>query len=86
MLATITSKGQVTVPKGIRDQLHIEVGTQLDFSINDDGTICVRPLNRNALSIVGILKKPGQPAVSVEQMDDAVAAAATGRYQKATET
>ena len=31
MLATVTVKGQVTVPKAIRDQLKIEPGTQLDF-------------------------------------------------------
>ncbi len=49
MLATITSKGQVTVPKHIRDQLNIQAGTQLDFTLNYDGTISVRPLNRIAL-------------------------------------
>lgn len=84
MLATITSKGQVTVPKDIRDQLHIEAGTQLDFTINEDGTICVRPLNRSVLSLVGILKKPGQPAVSIEEMNNAVAEAVVERYQNTT--
>ena len=84
MLATITSKGQVTVPKNIRDQLNIQAGTQLDFTLNNDGTICVRPLNRTALSIVGILKRPGQKAVTIEQMNDTIAEAASERYQQAT--
>lgn len=84
MLATITSKGQVTVPKNIRDQLNIQAGTQLDFTLNDDGTISVRPLNRTALSIVGILKRPGQKAVTIEQMNDTIAEAASERYQQAT--
>lgn len=84
MLATITSKGQVTVPKNIRDQLNIQAGTQLDFTLNDDGTISVRPLNRTALSIVGILKRPGQKVVTIEQMNDAIAEAASERYQQAT--
>jgi AbrB family looped-hinge helix DNA binding protein len=80
MLATITSKGQVTVPKNIRDQLNIQAGTQLDFTLNNDGTISVRPLNRTALSIVGILKRPGQKVGTIEQMNDAIAEAATERY------
>jgi antitoxin PrlF len=84
MLATITSKGQVTVPKNIRDQLNIQAGTQLDFTLNNDGTISVRPLNRTALSIVGILKRPGQKAVTIEQMNDTIAEAASERYQQAT--
>jgi antitoxin PrlF len=84
MLATITSKGQVTVPKNIRDQLNIQAGTQLDFTLNNDGTISVRPLNRTALSIVGILKRPGQKVGTIEQMNDAIAEAATERYQQAT--
>ena len=84
MLATITSKGQVTVPKNIRDQLNIQAGTQLDFTVNNDGTISVRPLNRTALSIVGILKRPGQKAVTIEQMNDAISDAASERYQQAT--
>ncbi len=41
--ATVTSKGQVTVPKRIRDALEIEAGTELEFVLEDDGTIQVRP-------------------------------------------
>jgi antitoxin PrlF len=84
MLATITSKGQVTVPKNIRDQLNIQAGTQLDFTLNNDGTISVRPLIRTALSIVGILKRPVQKVGTIEQMNDAIVEAAAERYQQAT--
>ena len=84
MLATITSKGQVTVPKNIRDQLNIQARCQLDFTLNNDGTISVRPLNRTALSIVGILKRPGQKTVTIQQMNDTIAEAASERYQQAT--
>ena len=82
MLATVTIKGQVTVPKAIRDQLKIEQGTQLDFKLNDDGSISVRPLKRSALSIVGLLKRPERAAVSIEQMNQAVADAAALRHQR----
>ena len=82
MLATVTVKGQVTVPKAIRDHLKIESGTQLDFKLNDDGSISVRSLKRSALSIVGLLKRPGRAAVTVEQMNWAVADAAAERHHR----
>lgn len=41
--ATVTSKGQVTIPKQIRDALGLRVGTELEFVLEDDGTIRVRP-------------------------------------------
>ena len=41
--ATATSKGQVTIPKEIRDRLGIEAGTELEFVLEDDGTLTVRP-------------------------------------------
>jgi antitoxin PrlF len=82
MLATVTMKGQVTVPKAIREQLNIEQGTQLDFKLNGDGSISVRPLKRSALAIVGLLKRPGRAAVTVEQMNRAVAEAAAARDQR----
>jgi antitoxin PrlF len=82
MLATVTIKGQVTVPKAIRERLNIEQGTQLDFKLNDDGSISVRPLKRSALAIVGLLKRPGRAAVSVEQMNRAVVDAAAARHAR----
>jgi antitoxin PrlF len=39
MSTTVTSKGQVTIPKAVRDLLGIEPGTQVDFRRADDGTI-----------------------------------------------
>ena len=81
MLATVSVKGQVTLPKTIRDELKIEQGTQLDFQLNADGTLSVRALKRSALSIVGLLKRAGQTAVSVEQMNQAVIESAAERHQ-----
>ena len=82
MLATVTVKGQVTVPKAIRDQLAIEPGTQLDFKLAEDGSISVRPLKRSALSIVGLLKTPGRTPVTVERMNQAAAEGAAARHQR----
>lgn len=41
--ATITSKGQVTIPKEIRDRLGLEAGQEVEFVLADDGTVEVRP-------------------------------------------
>ena len=41
--ATITSKGQVTIPKRIRDRLGLDAGTEIEFILDDDGTMQVRP-------------------------------------------
>ena len=84
MLATVTVKGQVTLPKAIRDELKIEQGTQLDFQLNEDGSISVRALKRSALSIVGLLKRPRRAAVTVEQMNRAVVDAATERVRRSS--
>lgn len=40
---TITSKGQVTIPKEIRDALDLEAGTEVEFTLNEQGEITVRP-------------------------------------------
>ncbi len=40
--ATVTSKGQVTIPKAIRERLGIEAGADLEFRVEDDGTLTVR--------------------------------------------
>ncbi|MFB6202653.1 MAG: AbrB/MazE/SpoVT family DNA-binding domain-containing protein [Halorhabdus sp.] len=41
--ATITSKGQVTIPKPIRDRLGLDAGTEVEFVLDEDGTVQVRP-------------------------------------------
>lgn len=54
MSTAVTSKGQVTIPKPVRDLLGIETGTQVDFQMNDAGEIVLtradkaRPLSRFA--------------------------------------
>lgn len=72
MLATLTSKGQVTLPKEIRDALNLDAGAKLDFSIQPDGTLCVRALKRSATAIIGLLQKPVGKAASVDEMSRAV--------------
>ena len=41
--ATLTSKGQVTIPKRIREELGLEAGAEVEFILDDDGSLRVRP-------------------------------------------
>ena len=73
MIATLTSKGQVTVPKELREELHLRAGDKLDFVLKGNGAVEVVPLKQPASMLRGILPKPRR-TVSVEQMNAAIAA------------
>lgn len=67
--ATLTAKGQTTIPREIRDRLGLEAGDKLVFTMLSDGTVVMRAKTRRLLDLAGSLTRPGQPSVSVEQMN-----------------
>jgi antitoxin PrlF len=73
MFATLTSKGQITLPKEIRDRLGLDAGSMLDFEILPDNTITARPVKPDARRIRGLLKSPHAGPLTVEQMDEGIA-------------
>ena len=82
---TVTTRGRVTLPKSIRVALRIAEGAQLDFQLSANGTVSIRALKSSATEIVGLLKRPGQAAATVEQMIRALCDSAAERYRlKAT--
>ncbi len=76
MLVTLTSKGQLTLPKEIRERLGLTTGARLDFSIDDTGMIVARPLATTALGLAGRLRRPGRKPVSLRAINEAIAATA----------
>ena len=76
MQATITGKGQVTVPKAIRDRLHLHPGDRLEFLVDGDGTVRVVPVTATLSQLKGMVRKP-ERAVSLTEMEDAIARGAT---------
>ncbi len=68
-LATLTSKGQVTIPKKVRDALRLHTGDKIHFFITRDGDAILRPMARKVDDVFGRLRKYGGRAVSVEEMD-----------------
>ena len=54
-ISTVTSKGQVTIPKNVRERLHLRTGDKLDFRVEEDGTIRVFPIARKVSEVFGLL-------------------------------
>lgn len=75
--ATITSKGQLTVPKAVRDALGIGPGDRVDFVRMADGNFAFLPATQPVKRLKGIIPKPKKP-VSLEDMDAAIASGAKG--------
>jgi AbrB family looped-hinge helix DNA binding protein len=72
MDSTLTSKGQITIPKEIRDWLSLKIGQRLDFSVDEAGKLIVTPRNRDVTALRGMLRSPRQRPVSVEEMNAAI--------------
>jgi len=75
--ATLTSKGQLTLPKDVRTALGVGPGDRVDFVRMEDGNFAVLPATHSVKSLKGLLKKPSK-AVSLEDMDKAIARGAKG--------
>ena len=71
-LAKLTSKGQVTVPKKIRDSLRLHTGDKVEFIITDTKEALLRPVTKKVDDVFGKLHKPGRKPISVEEMDSVI--------------
>lgn len=71
IFAKLTSKGQMTLPKDVRDALGVGPGDQVRFRINDDGSVRIEKPKR-AVDLIGIGWKPGQPTATLEEMKEAI--------------
>jgi antitoxin PrlF len=70
--ATITSKGQVTIPKEIRDSLLLHTGDKIDFTLTAQGQVVLKPVTQRVDDLFGRLRKPGQKTLSTQEMDAAI--------------
>ena len=66
--ATLTSKGQTTIPKEIRDSLGLKAGDRMTFTLMPDRTVVMRIKNKSITQLAGLLHKKGRKAVSVDQL------------------
>jgi len=73
MLTTaLTSKGQITIPKAVRESLQLSPGDKISFVISDDGEAVIRPLSKSVSELFGTLALKEAKKVSIEDMDDKV--------------
>lgn len=72
-VTTVTSKGQITLPKEIREHLHIGEGDRLEFLIEEGGEVRVRPVAGSVEALFGSLHRPGAPSRPVEEIDETIA-------------
>jgi AbrB family looped-hinge helix DNA binding protein len=79
--ATITSKGQITIPKMVRDALHLHSGDKLEFIVSQDGEVLIRPVTKKVDDVFGRLHKPGRKAASIEEMDRAINKRIRAKYK-----
>ena len=66
--ATLTSKGQTTIPKEIRESLGMKAGDRMTFTLMPDGTVVMRVKNKSITQLAGMLHKKGRKPVPVEQL------------------
>ncbi len=70
--ATVTSKGQLTIPKQIRDRLRLKKGARVRFTENADGSVTLRAGSRSIFDMVGVLKPKHGRHVTIEEMKEAI--------------
>ena len=69
---TLTSKGQVTIPKSIRDLLYLHAGDKIEFIVTGKNEVLLRPITKKIDDVFGSLCQPGRKVISIEQMDLAI--------------
>lgn len=71
--ATLTSKGQITIPAPIRSALGIETGDRVEFVQIESGRFELVAATQPVTALKGLVNKPKKP-VTIEAMNDAIAA------------
>jgi antitoxin PrlF len=79
MESKITAKGQMTLPKEVREHLHLKPGDRVKFFIHPRGHVVILP-KLPVTALRGIAKS--KRTVSIEQMNEAIAAGAVERFMR----
>ena len=65
--ATVTRKGQITIPVEIRSALKLEAGDRVDFIIGESAQLVFTPITKNIVSLKGVINRPDKP-VSIHDL------------------
>jgi antitoxin PrlF len=66
--STLTSKGQTTVPKAIRESLRLKPGDRITFTPMPDGTVLMRVKNKSVMNLAGSLRRRRRKALRIEEL------------------
>lgn len=71
--STVTSKGQITIPKAVRERLNLEAGDTVYFDVRDDGSVLLVARNEALEGLFGLLKgrAAARKAIPIEDMNPA---------------
>jgi antitoxin PrlF len=72
--ATLTSKGQITLPKAIRETLRLRTGDRIGFQLLENGEAVITPVSKSVSDVYGCLHDPDREALTVTDMNKALAA------------
>jgi AbrB family looped-hinge helix DNA binding protein len=67
-MTTVTTKGQVTIPKAVRDYLGLKPGSAVAFEMADDGRIVLKPQGRRPKSIFARLRGSAKGGMTTDEL------------------
>jgi AbrB family looped-hinge helix DNA binding protein len=67
--STVTTKGQITIPKAVRERLHLEPGDKVYFDVQDDGSVSMMTRKHRIESLFGLLKTKLKRPITIEEMN-----------------
>jgi antitoxin PrlF len=70
--STLTSKGQITLPKSVRTRLGLRVGDRVRFRETGEGTVVVEPETSDLMDLFGALEPPRRRHLTVDDMSTAI--------------
>jgi AbrB family looped-hinge helix DNA binding protein len=71
--ATVTSKGQITIPAQVRASLGIDTGDRIEFVALDNGKFAIMAATHSVTDLKGLIRKPAK-TVTIDDMNQAIAA------------
>jgi len=71
-VATLTSKGQITIPKDVRERLGLEAGDRVVFVVESDRDVVLKPVKTDVRELRGMLSRKGQRQRTIEEMDEGI--------------
>ncbi|MDD1611240.1 MAG: AbrB/MazE/SpoVT family DNA-binding domain-containing protein [Methylococcaceae bacterium] len=66
---TLTSKGQITIPKFVRDSMALHAGDKIEFVLTENNEVLLRPVTKKVDEVFGCLFKADRPAFDIAEMD-----------------